>query len=173
MVRPGEPDIAMVPVSRVCDYDSAIAAVRLAMTHADPNTLARAYAECVARFPPVREDQDSANAAVAVSIRTLMKYPADVAMAALEGWSGDWAPRADGLEKACEKLVQKRRDLLASLEWSARQTEQALLPRPAPERHVDFEPAPDLLNEPRPPIRSAQSMAEALRGMETLKDELS
>ena len=173
MVRPGEPDIAMVPVSRVCDYDSAIAAVRLAMTHADPNTLARAYAECVARFPPVREDQDSANAAVAVSIRTLMKYPADVAMAALEGWSGDWAPRADGLQKSCERLVQKRRDLLASLEWSARQTEQALLPRPAPERHVDFEPAPDLLNEPRPPIRSAQSMAEALRGMETLKDELS
>jgi len=164
-VMTGEPDLAMVPIGNDYDYQSAMSAVRLAMTPADPNNIAKAYAECVARFPSVREDQDSAKAAVAVSIRTLMKYPADVARAALEGWSGDWAPRADGLEKACERLVQKRRNLLASLEWSAKQPITALLPKPAPERPVDFDEAPVLSVDPAPPVRSAQSMAEALRQM--------
>jgi len=167
LVMQGEPDTAMIPTSNNYDYQGAISAVRLAMTPADPNSLATAYAECVARFPSYREDQDSAKAAVAVSIRTLMKYPADVALAALEGWRGEWAPRADGIEKACERLVHKRRSLLASLEWSAQQTKQALLPKPAPVRDVDFMSAPDLQLDPRPPLRSAQAMSEALRGLES------
>lgn len=165
LVLQGEPDIAMIPTSNDYDYQGAIYAVRLAMTPADPNKIARSYAECVARFPSVREDQDSAKAAVAVSIRTLMKYPADVAMAALDGWSGDWAPRADGLEKACERLVQKRRNLLVSLEWSSKQPITGLLPKPAPERPASFQEAPLLLIDPAPPVRSAQLMAEALRKM--------
>jgi hypothetical protein len=64
-----------------------------------------------------------------------------------------------------EALTQKRRDILYELEWSAKQPTTALLPKPAPERPVDFEEAPVLSVDPAPPVRSAQSMAEALRGM--------
>jgi hypothetical protein len=170
----GEPDFAMIP-SDDANYAGAIRLVRTSMMCASEMAITEALAVLEVSTIRGKESEDKAALGDAVYLRTLQSYPADVALAALHELTltSRWAPSLSEIVEKCERMVQKRRDLLASLEWSSRQTEQALLPRPAPERPVDFEPAPDLTSDPRPPIRSAQSMAEALRGMETCRDELS
>jgi hypothetical protein len=162
----GEPDYAMVP-SPDADFVGAIALVRQSMEPATDLALTKALAVLEVSTVRGKESQDKAALGDAVYLRTLGGYPADVALAALYvlTLTSRWAPSLSEIVEKCECMVQKRRDLLVSLEWSAKQPIASLLPKPAPERHVDFDAAPVLSVDPAPPIRSAANMLETLRGM--------
>jgi len=165
-VMAGEPDYAMIP-DQDADFFGAIALVRQSMEPANELAMTKALAVLEVSTVRGKESEDRAALGEAVYIRTLQGYPADVALAALHELTltSRWAPALSEIVEKCERMVQKRRDLLVSLKWSAKQPIAALLPKPAPERPVDFDTAPVLTRDPAPPIRSAQSMAEALRGM--------
>ena len=162
----GEPDFAMIP-SEGADYAGAIDLVKNTMQSASVMAITEALAVLEVSTVRGKESEDKAALGDAVYLRTLQKYPADVALAALHDLTLTcrWAPSLSEVVEKCERMVQKRRDLLVSLEWSAKQTTTALLPKPAPERPVSFQEAPVLAVDPAPPVRSAQSMAEALRQM--------
>jgi hypothetical protein len=165
-VMAGEPDYAMIP-DQDADFVGAIALVRQSMEPATEMALTKALAVLEVSTVRGKESQDKAALGDAVYLRTLGGYPADVALAALHELTltSRWAPALSEIVEKCERMVQKRRDLLVSLEWSAKQPIAALLPKPAPERPVGFDEAPVLSVDPAPPVRSAQSMAEALRQM--------
>jgi len=165
-VMVGEPEYAMVPIG-VADYEGAIAAVKASMTPCPDSVLEKALALLSSRCAGRRGDGDETGFKVAVVKNDLRAYPVDVVLFVLEEWSkiNRWLPERADLFPKLEALTQKRRDMLYELEWSAKQPTSALLPKPAPERPVSFQEAPVLTRDPAPPIRSAQSMAEALRGM--------
>jgi hypothetical protein len=162
----GEPDYAMIP-DRDADFAGAIALVRQSMEPAHDLALTKALAVLEVSTVRGKESEDRAALGDAVYVRTLQGYPADVALAALHELTltARWAPALSEIVEKCERMVQKRRNLLHALEWSAKQPITALLPKPAPERPVDFDEAPVLSVDPAPPVRSAQSMAETLRGL--------
>ena len=162
----GEPDYAMIP-DQDADFVGAIALVRQSMEPAHELALTKALAVLEVSTVRGKESEDRAALGDAVYIRTLQGYPADVALAALHELTltARWAPALSEIVEKCERMVQKRRNLLHALEWSAKQPITALLPKPAPERPVDFDAAPVLSVDPAPPVRSAQSMAETLRGL--------
>jgi hypothetical protein len=165
-VMVGEPDYAMVPIG-VADYEGAIAAVKASMTPCPDSVLEKALALLSSRCAGRRGDGDETGFKVAVVKNDLRAYPVDVVLFVLEEWSkiNRWLPERADLFPKLEALTQKRRDMLYELEWSAKQPISGLLPKPAPERPVGFDEAPVLSVDPAPPIRSAQSMAEALRQM--------
>jgi hypothetical protein len=162
----GEPDYAMVPIGSA-DYVGAIAAVKASMTPCPDSVLEKALALLSSRCAGRRGDGDETVFKVAVVKNDLRTYPVDVVLFVLDEWSKNnrWLPERADLFPILEAWTQKRRNLLVSLEWSAKQPTAALLPKPAPERPMDFDTAAVLSVDPAPPIRSAQSMAEALRGM--------
>jgi hypothetical protein len=165
-VMVGEPDYAMIP-DQDADFVGAIALVRQSMEPATDLALTKALAVLEVSTVRGKESQDKAALGDAVYLRTLGNYPADVALAALHELTltSRWAPALSEIVDKCERMVQKRRDMLVSLEWSAKQPMAALLPKPAPERPVDFDTAPVMSVDPAPPVRSAVDMAATLRGL--------
>jgi len=159
----GEPDYAMVPIG-VADYEGAIAAVKASMTTCPDSVLEKALALLSSRCAGRRGDGDETGFKVAVVKNDLRAYPIDVVLFILDEWSkiNRWLPERADLFPKLEALTQKRRDILYALEWSAKQPIAALLPKPAPERPVDFDDAPVLSVDPALPIRSAANMLETL-----------
>jgi hypothetical protein len=166
-VMAGEPDYAMVPVRDDPDFQAAYNAAQLAMVPAPDEMIIAAIGVLEAKCKRGKESDGAGDLGLRVFVSELRKYPADVVLTVLSDWGNEniFAPSWHELKVKLDKATQKRRDLLVSLEWSSKQPTTALLPKPAPERPVDFDTAPVLSVDPAPPVRSAQSMAEALRGM--------
>ena len=126
LVMAGEPDFAMIP-SEGADYAGAIDLVKNTMQSASVMAITEALAVLEVSTVRGKESEDKAALGDAVYLRTLQKYPADVALAALHDLTLTcrWAPSLSEVVEKCERMVQKRRDLLVSLEWSAKQTTTA------------------------------------------------
>jgi len=163
----GEPDYAMVPVRDDPNFDAAYNAVRLAMVPAPDEMIIAALGVLEAKCKRGKETDELGKFGLKVFLSELRNYPADVVLTVLKNWGDQnvFAPSWHELKVKLDAGTQKRRDMLYALEWSAKQPTTALLPKPAPERPVGFDEAPVLSVDPAPPVRSAQSMAEALRGM--------
>ena len=163
----GEPDYAMVPVRDDPDFQAAYDAVRLAMVSAPDDVIIAAIGVLEAKCKRGKESEGAGDLGLRVFVAELRKYPADVVLSVLSDWGNEniFAPSWHELKVKLDKATQKRRDMLVSLEWSAKQPIAALLPKPAPERPVDFDEAPVLSRDPAPPVRSAVDMAAALRGL--------
>jgi hypothetical protein len=163
----GEPDYAMVPVRDDPDFQAAYNAIHLAMVPAPDEMIIAALGVLEAKCKRGKESDGAGDLGLRVFVSELRNYPADVVLTVLKNWGDQniFAPSWHELKVKLDAGTQKRRDMLYALEWSAKQPITALLPKPAPERPVSFDEAPVLTRDPAPPVRSAQSMAEALRGM--------
>ncbi|MCA3080409.1 MAG: hypothetical protein ING71_16665 [Rhodocyclaceae bacterium] len=163
----GEPDYAMVPVRDDPDFQAAYDAVRLAMVSAPDDVIIAAIGVLEAKCKRGKESDGAGDLGLRVFVAELRKYPADVVLSVLSDWGNEniFAPSWNELKVKLDKATQKRRDMLVSLEWSAKQPIAALLPKPASERPIDFDEAPVLSRDPAPPVRSAVDMAAALRGL--------
>lgn len=162
----GEPDFAMIPVGQA-DYATAIELVQNTMRPASDLALSEALAVLEVSTVRGRESEDKAMLGDAVYIRTLQGYPHDVALSAINDMvmTCKFAPALSELVERCEKLVQPRRNLLASLMWSKGKTFEA--PKPAEQiSGKTWQEAPDYGNaQPAMPIRDKADMAKQLREM--------
>ena len=163
----GEPDYAMVPVRDDPDFQAAYNAAQLAMVPAADEMIIAAIGVLEAKCKRGKESEGAGDLGLRVFVGELRKFPADVVLTVLSDWGNEniFAPSWHELKVKLDKATQKRRDLLVSLEWSAKQPITALLPKPAPERPVDFDTAPVLSVDPAPPIRLAANMLETLRNI--------
>jgi hypothetical protein len=164
----GEPDYAMVPVRDGTDYQSAYDAVRLAMVPAPDSVIAGAIAILEAKCKRGKESDGAGNLGLKVFVSELRKYPADAVLAVLNEW-GDaniFAPSWHELKVKLDKATQRRRDMLTSLEWSAKQPKQDLIPSPIPKPSADkWDEAPRLGYDPAPPRLTKTDMAQQLTEM--------
>ena len=163
----GEPDYAMAPVRDDPDFQAAFDAVNLAMVPAPDDVIIAAIGVLEAKCKRGKESDSAGDLGLRVFVSELKKYPADVVLTVLSDWGDQntFAPSWHELKVKLDQSVHKRREILHAIEWSAKQPTQDLLPKPVPERPVNFEPAPDLMVDPAPPTRTAQDMAKQLRGM--------
>lgn len=160
----GEPDYAMIPVGDA-DYVGAIEVVQNSMQHASDMAISAALAVLEVSTVRGKESHDRASLGDAVYLRTLGGYPADVALSALNHFTmtSKFAPALCEIVEKCEALVQKRRDILASLIWSQGKTFKAVAdPRPRMEKPDEV---PNLEKPIQPPRLSPADMASQLRGM--------
>ena len=163
----GEPDFALVPVRSDFSFQAAYDAVMLAMLPAPDELIIAALSVIEAKCKRGKESDEAGSFSLKVFVSELRSYPADVVLSVLKAWGDQniFAPSWHELKVKLDAAQQKRRDLIFAIEWSSKQKKQALSPKPAPVDKVDFMPAPDLQLDPRPPLRSAQAMSEALRGL--------
>ena len=163
----GEPDFQMVAIDGMdVDWQGAIDAVQLALTPPDDDMIEKALAILEVQTKRRAEDDQVASLGLRVYVNGLKKYPADVVLEVLRRWpeKSPWAPSWKELFDDLEALTQPRRNLLHSVTWSRDK------PAPKPTRSITesgktWDEAPVLTRDPAPPIRSAQSMADALRGL--------
>lgn len=163
----GEPDFAMIPVGQA-DYATAIELVQNTMQPATELALSEALAVLEVSTVRGKESEDKAMLGDATYIRVLRGYPHDVALAAIMDMVlvSKFAPALSEIVERCEKLVQPRRNLLASLIWSKGRTFKEAKPVEQVSSK-SWDEAPDYgMAQPAMPIRDKADMAKQLRDLE-------